>query len=80
MKNLEVTNKRRIFADRKDVKRRCMETKAFTFDHPVGTFRKSVRAYREYKKQWQARMEEKLAKMEEEIQRAKESHYFEFTV
>lgn len=60
----------------KDVRRRCMETKAFTFDHPVGTFKKSVRAYREYKKQWQARMEVKLAKMEEEIQRAKADPFY----
>ena len=53
-----------------------METKSITFNHPLGTFKKSIRAYREYKKQWQAKMETKLAKMEEEIQRAKDDPFY----
>ena len=48
-----------------------MEATTLQFNHPVGTFRESVRAYREYKKEWRAEMEVKLAKMEEEIRLAK---------
>lgn len=53
-----------------------METKAIKFDHPVGSFKDSVRAYREYKKEWRAKMEVKLAKMEEEIRKAKNDPLF----
>ena len=38
-----------------------MEDKKVIFDHPIGTFKNSVRAYREYKKEWRAKMEVKLA-------------------
>ena len=53
-----------------------MEDKKVIFDHPIGTFKNSVRAYREYKKEWRAKMEVKLAKMEEEIKKAKNDHFY----
>ena len=53
-----------------------METNTLKFDHPLGSFKKSIRAYREYKKQWREQMEVKLAKMEEEIQNAKLDQFF----
>ena len=36
-----------------------MEEKKVIFDHPIGTFKNSVRAYREYKKERRSKMEEK---------------------
>lgn len=53
-----------------------MEAEKLQFNHPVGSFKKSVRAYREYKKEWRAKMEVKLAKMEEEIQQAKADPFY----
>ena len=44
-----------------------METKTIQFNHPIGTFKESVRSYRKYKKEWRAKMEVKLAKMEKAI-------------
>ena len=46
-----------------------MEDKKVIFDHPIGTFKNSVRAYREYKKEWRA-------KMEEEIRQAKNDPFY----
>lgn len=53
-----------------------MEKKTIKFDHPVGSFKNSIRAYREYKKEWRAQMEIKLAKMEEEIRKAKNDPFY----
>ena len=53
-----------------------MEAQTFHFNHPVGSFKESVRAYRKYKKEWRAKMEEKLAKMEEEIMQAKADPFY----
>ena len=58
-------------------KNKIMEdNKKVIFDHPIGTFKNSVRAYREYKKEWRAKMEIKLAKMEEEIKKAKNDPFY----
>ena len=53
-----------------------MEAQTFHFNHPVGSFKESVRAYRKYKKEWRAKMEVKLAKMEEEIMQAKADPFY----
>ena len=53
-----------------------METKIIQFNHPIGTFKESVRSYREYKKEWRAKMEIRLAKMAEVIKQAKEDSFF----
>ncbi len=53
-----------------------MEARALKFDHPVGTFKESVRAYRKYKKEWREKMEVKLAQMEEEIRQAKADPFY----
>lgn len=53
-----------------------MVKKEMVFDHPIGSFRNSVRAYRQYKKEWRAKMEIKLAQMEEEIRLAKADPFY----
>lgn len=65
-----------IFARKTEKIKMNMETQAFHFSHPVGTFKESVRAYRKYKKEWRAKMEVKLAKMEEEILQAKADPFY----
>lgn len=61
----------------RNTKNKIMEdNKKIIFDHPIGTFKNSVRAYREYKKEWRAKMEVKLAQMEEEIRQAKNDPFY----
>ena len=55
-----------------------METKTIQYNHPIGTFKESVRSYRKYKKEWRAKMEVKLAKMEEAIKQAKTDPFYKF--